>query len=541
MRKIFNIILCGLVISSTSCNKFLDVNETNPNNPTSTSVDLVLPQALAATAATTVNFNNYGAWVGGFQANAGGYGGFGSDLTYNYTTNDKTDLWSNSYENINDYQYIINNSTTDGNDKNFNAIARTMRVFAYQRLVDVYGDVPYTQAVKGLGNLTPSYDKAEDIYTDLFKQLDTALTSFSIAATDNTISVGSGVNGKIDVTSLDKGGKDMSNWIAFANTIKLRLLLRIQNVPALASVYNAEKATLNAYPFTTIDVSINPGYAAQAGKQNPAWNSYAFSATNTASQLAEVPTKYAVGFYTTKTADGLRRILVYRSGTTGNQLGYTGSDAPTSPSGSPWLALVDDGTSASTATNSSHNGYGILKGPTAAMPIMLASESYFLQAEGNLIGIVSSGSLATNFNKGITASFDYLLRNASGAIYPGEVVQDDVDGYLADNTGNYLVNIGVATTDAQRLEAIITQKWIAMNYITSYEGWADFRRTTYPKSDPVPAGHAATSIASLQSISPRADKLPVRVLYPASEYAVNGTNAPSGIDAFTSRIFWDLN
>lgn len=542
MKKIYNIILCGLVLAATSsCNKFLDVNN-NPNTATASTVDIVLPQALAATASATVGFNSYGAWAGGFQANAGGFGGFGSVLTYNYTTSDNTGLWSSTFDNLNDYQYVIKNTTKDGIDKNFNAIARTMKVFAYQRLVDVYGDVPYSDALRGISSLAPKYDKAEDIYTDLLANIDTAIATFQLV-TPNQVGTVSGTNGTIDILFADASAQRTA-WQKFAQTIKLRLLVRISAVPSMATVYNARKATLPATPssYLTTNALVNPGYAPNGGQQNPAWNSYAFDATNAATAISTLPTRYAVAFYNNvKLVDGLRLATTYRSGTTGNQLGYTGADAPVAPSGGPWLSLISDGTGASTATNNTHNGYGILKGPTAGMPIMLASESYFLQAEAFLKGIIPGGNLAaatTAFNAGITSAFDYQLRNASGALYPGEVVADDVADYKADNADSYLVNFGVATTDAQRLEAIITQKWISMNYITSYEGWADFRRTTYPVS----VGSApATSIASTQSVSTRADKLPVRVLYPQSEYAVNINNAPSGIDPFNSRIFWDLN
>lgn len=562
MKKIYYTILCGLLISASSCKKYLDINDKNPNNLTTAGVDLILPQALAQTAATSVTFNSYGAWVGGFQANAGGFGGFGSVLTYNYTTSDNTGLWSQSYDNINDYQTVINQTTADGPYKNFNAAARIMKAFAYQRLVDVYGDLPYSQAVKGLKNLTPKYDKAEDIYKDLLLQIDTAVKSFQIADDPlKTIPLASGVNGTIDIVN----GGDAGKWIALANTVKLRLLIRIQNVSSLAAVYTAEKASLSGATFVTTDVVAQPGYVKQDGKQNPAYNAYGKTSTDASSQTSTLPTTYAKGFYDgTKLYDPYRQPLMYQNTGSFNQLGYTGSDAPTAPTGGNWLPAN---------VTSSVGSLGILKGPTAPSVIMLAAESYFLQAEGRLIGLVSSGSANDYFYQGMTASFTFLYKAANGNTYSGKLdavtkdalpitaaqIKAQVDDYVATNGSDatladfpklYLTDLSLATTDAQRLEAIITQKWIALNYINSNESWAEYRRTGYPTVTPqfyvnggnqVPIDTKYTTFASLQSTSSRPDKLPVRVLYPASEYSLNSGNAPSGINPFTSRIFWDAN
>jgi len=532
-KAIYSFFLCGVVLLGSSCKKYLDVNEVNPNSPTAATVDLILPQALAATAAATFTFDQYGAWVGGVQANAGGIGGFGAVLTYNYTTSDDNGLWSQSYNNINDYQYIINNTTADGDYKYFNGAARIMKAFAYQRLVDLYGDVPYTEAVKGLSNLTPKYDKAEDIYTSLLTVLDSAIVSMKSPATSTTVALGTGTNGKVDVLF----GGDVTQWVKFANTIKLRMLLRIQKVSSLSAAFNAGKAKLENN-FLTTNAIVQPGYAAgQDGKQNPAWNALIYNASGTSSNNNFLPTKYAVGFYDgNKIVDDFRGELVYKDYNNSNRLGITTSDVPTAPPGGPWFTGDGSGTSAS--------GYGIFKGPAMGTPIMLAAESYFLQAEGNLIGLVS-GAAETNFDNGIQASMDYLDRDASLALRADDDLGEALTTYQTDNAGNYLVDYSSATSDEERLEAIITQKWIAMNRITSNEGWAEYRRTDYPRTTPSTkfpgVATPVNSFASAQSTSPRPDKLPVRVLYPSSEYSLNPANAPGNINAFTSRIFWDAN
>ncbi len=113
----------------------------------------------------------------------------------------------------------------------------------------------------------------------------------------------------------------------------------------------------------------------------------------------------------------------------------------------------------------------------------------------------------------------------------------DYNQYLADNAGSYLVNFPLATTPAQQTEAIITQKYIALNFINSQEAWNEYRRTKYPTisnltSDPT------KSFASTLSQSSRPDHLPTRILYPASEYSYNAANVPTGVSPYTSLIFW---
>ena len=97
MKNITAIILSGVMLIATSCNKYLDIN-TDPNNATSASAELILPQALNYTAGMISSFNNYGVQVGGYGANAGGYGGFGTSITYNFTTSEYSGLFSSSYD-----------------------------------------------------------------------------------------------------------------------------------------------------------------------------------------------------------------------------------------------------------------------------------------------------------------------------------------------------------------------------------------------------------------------------------------------------------
>jgi hypothetical protein len=92
----------------------------------------------------------------------------------------------------------------------------------------------------------------------------------------------------------------------------------------------------------------------------------------------------------------------------------------------------------------------------------------------------------------------------------------------------------LAGSDEDKIEAIITQKYIALNMVNSHEGWNEFRRTGYPS---VSGTSAVSTFASKASQSTRPDRLPTRILYPTSELQYNPANVKT-INPFSSLIFW---
>ncbi len=518
MKKTIAIILTGVVIFGSSCQKYLDINN-NPNQATSATPKLILPQAQAYTAGLLNSFNTYGAQVGGYSANAGGYGGFGTAITYNFSSSDYSGLFTASYDNLEDYQSIINQTQDDAINSYFNAAARIMRTLHFQLLVDTYNDVPYTDALKGSSKLTPTYTDAKVIYKDLADQIDTALA---------TIAKGAITPGVTPLSTSDiMFAGDMTKWKQFANTLKLRILLRGKGKVTFSN------ATFDAAGFLTTDATINPGYKADNGKQNPKWINWAWDAvTGSAGNKAWMPTTFIRTFYDgLKITDNGRGAAVFYQFpiTPTNQLGNEGVAVVSCPEGSFWYP------STNRTGKTAGNAKGVLKGPDAPMPVITASESYFIQAEAALAGI-TTGTVSTLFNKGISASFNYLYTLPSGIVSGNPTT--DVATYLADNPSNYLVNFSLATTPAQQLEAIITQKYVALNFVNSDQSWNDYRRTSYPKLFSGPGATAIQTFASKVSESTRPDKLPTRILYPPTEGSYNSANVPKGIVPFGSLIFW---
>jgi hypothetical protein len=519
MKKISLLVFAGMLMMFGSCKKYLDINK-NPNQATESTPDLILPQALTGTASNVNGFNSMGAQLVGYMANAGGYGGFGTSITYNFSASDFAGRWSATYDNLEDYQAILNYTDEDPAQGYYNAAARIMKAHGFQLLVDAYGDVPYTEALLGADNLNPKYDKAEDIYKDLVVQLDQAIAK--IHATENEVGVVE--LGQMDV--MFHGS--MTKWIQLANTLKLRIVNRAKDKIDFGTV------TFDPAGFLTTDAMINPGYTRDNNRQNPKWSTWGFSPTGSDGNKAWMPNTFVVAFYNgTKLSDPVRGgALYYQYPSTGtNRLGTEGVGIQSSPSGSFWYPSSNRvGSTAGAAT-------GVLKGPSASLPIITAAESYFLQAEAAVRGIIS-GDAKSLFESGIKASYAYLLMKEDMAAVPAATVNTAFSEYLAENEDSYLVNFDEATSMDQKIEAIITQKYIALNMVNSDEAWNEYRRTGYPKINSAAGATATQTFASSVSESTRADKLPARILYPSSEGSYNPTNVPKGISVFNSTIFW---
>jgi hypothetical protein len=162
-----------------------------------------------------------------------------------------------------------------------------------------------------------------------------------------------------------------------------------------------------------------------------------------------------------------------------------------------------------------------------------------LQAEADLRGILG-GTAATDFNNGIAASFSYLEQGPtvnSGDTVTAQAITDAAN-YQTANSTSYLANFSLAASTAQKTEAIITQKYIALNFIHGEEAWSEYRRTGYPVSSSTVLGNPYGAIASTQSQATRPDHLPTRLPYPASEAATNAANVPQGVSVYSSTIFW---
>lgn len=502
MKKKYIFLLTAAVLMLGACKKgYLDIND-NPNTPTSATPALVLTGALNNTAGYTTGgstFYSFAALWMNYWMTPGGVSGWYEERSYNFTTNwsGSVNLWGILYDNLQDYTYIETNAKAT-NKPFYVAIAKTMKAYDYQYLVDFYGNVPYSQASQSLKFITPKYDKGQDIYEDLAKQLDSAVTIFKSVKS---------------LTDVEKNPDiyahgDVEKWAKFANTIKLRILLRQSEMPGRSTYIQQEiaKITANGMGFLGRDESMsnNPGYLNTGSKQNPFWNVYGYTdnstKTPTSSHTYMLASNYGMNFLKDNNDPRLGRFY------------STVNDG----AGSTYVSLQwgADVPNTSTLATVSGIGPGVLKSAVQDQLIISDFESLFLQAEAANRGWIT-GNAKDYYEDAVKANFVYL-----------DLEEDEASTYLSDEA--------VANWDSStdKLALIIKQKWAAMNGSNAIEPWSDYRRLQLPADMPI-------SIAS--TVTTR--KIPVRMLYPQVEYNTNRDNvtAQGTINQFTSTLFWDVN
>lgn len=509
----------------TSCKKSdFDINK-NPNAPTDSTItyNLLLASSLQTTASLVeTQWGFLQNWLG-YWARSGTYAPNVTEETYDVTNNFQTGIWDNFYANTFNYD-IMQKKAAVANAGFYEAIARIMKAHNFQVLVDVYNNIPYTAALQGTQNPTPEYTKGEDVYKDLFRQLDTAITLLGQVDTDDP----EALNADILSNDLLFGG-DVDMWVKFANTLKLRMLVHVADVPGfdLAGEVAKIDATGLGYLGAGETAELNPGF--NSSKPNPFYLSYVADETQaaTANSVYYKANSYAAG-------DGLAD-----PSTTYGYYNWNGDPRVSRfyTAGNQGMRGVAYGlppvTSNAAATLSSISGPGIMKnhGYDAPAWIFTSVESLFLQAEAAERGIIA-GDAGALTDAAITESFVWLgLTSAQASSYiTGNEGYADVD-YYADGGG---------------MVTIISQKWFALNAISTLEVWTDYRRVDYGGEGHFVYGDISGYNPGPQiSVAPQNTKteIPIRLLYPQSEYNYNAANvqAEGTPDAFTSKIFWDVN
>ena len=167
----------------------MDIN-VDPSNPTtvSASPELVLPNALNTTASYYNNptfgdtrFAFAGIWLGHISY-SGNYAIATESISYAITNNFAAGIFGNIYDNIEDYDFVEKKKGVEQGNGFYRAIGMFMKAYNFQTLVDLYNNVPYTQALQGTSVSNPAYDNGRAIYDDIAKRMDTAISLFKLAA-----------------------------------------------------------------------------------------------------------------------------------------------------------------------------------------------------------------------------------------------------------------------------------------------------------------------------------------------------------------------
>lgn len=557
MKKIIQLLSLAivLVIGAISCKKeSFNINK-NPNDVTDSTIqyNFILPAAQNNTARVVTR--NWG-WLQnylGYWARSGTYAPNTAEETYELTTNFQTQIWTNIYDNLYDYEAMRISGRKEG-AQFYEGIARIMKAHNFAILVDIYNNVPYNEALKGAGNITPKYDKGIDIYKDLLRQIDTGIALIKEAQVDIDGKVGPNKSIATDDimfgTSLfiDDPVKQVADpvqmkvrWAKFANTVKLRILTKFMNggvapntsgTVGTAESYvagvdlGAEFATIAAEGSGFMDNGLNaevqPGYKSDRG--TPFYNSYVSDNTGTKTANADYykANSYAIDYYE-------------YNGDPRESRFYTAS-----PTGFRGVQYGLPSATENAAATLSGIGPGLARTVSSPAWVLTEAESLFLQAECIHRGFLPGGpaGAAATMNQGIQSSFTYLGAGSASGYITGNATYADVDYNAASRFGGA----------AGGLFTIISQKWFALNGFAPFEVWSDYRRVDYSSTVNHFVYGTSTGFDAGPpiSVSPANTKteIPVRLLYPQNEYLYNPTNVgaepPVGAYPF-SHIFWDLN
>ncbi|WP_266364885.1 SusD/RagB family nutrient-binding outer membrane lipoprotein [Tellurirhabdus rosea] len=528
MKKILS--LCAalsLAVVTSSCNDFLDIN-VDPNTPSQPVLDLLLP-------ATQVSM---GVQIGGSALNRistvvvqHATQNLASRFDFNGATFQTA--WNNLYaEALKDIDLVIKQGT-ERNQWGYVGIAKLEKAYIYSIMVDLWGDVPFTEASAGDANLNPKFDKGEDVYKAVFALIDEGITDLNKTPYISP--------GNADV--LYRG--DRTLWIRMANSLKLKLLNQIRLVPAErdrvirdinALIAGNNLISTNAQDFTfrfgttetpqnrhpvhiseyraTKDFWMDQGFMERLyNTDDPRLRYYVYRQTNNA------------GVNFTRTSNG------YGGRFTGDPTGAPADNAVRATFGIyPYGGLYDNNpitglpttnqflTNAGTNSPAAHRVVATTDGSGAGIfPMITNAMVNFILAEAALT-LGTQGNARTYLQNAITAHLNSVNSFVTSAGNSGTP--------LSAATITAFVNNRLAQFDAAdnagKLQLVMTEKYIAL-FGNGIESYNDYRRTGLP--------------ALMAPISPL-NPFPLRFTYSLRELTTN-SNAPAQ-NALTKPVFWDL-
>ena len=505
MKFKISMVLFGVVaLVITSCKKQLDLDiNTDPNNPNLEQLTpkLVFPAAVVSSASRIGGDLSI---VGSMWAQyytqgttAGQYKNIDAfDLSKTFGNTNRGVAWIELFAGaLNDYHFITTKAKASG-DWNYFLLGTVMKAYTYQVLVDLYDKVPYTQAFQGADNLQPQFDDGYTVYKGLLAEIDTALSKDFNASTITS-------PGLTDFVFPDTDANwHVDPWIQFANTLKLKMYLRMVYAKPAEAEAGIKKLYADGAEFLEEDAILDI-YEDASDKRNPLYT-YAFQETS---------------------SDNLRASFTYLSWLLTNSdprvNDYFGKDANTPPNNSTGYLAIHQGDydNPATALNGASKALVLATDP---VDFITLAESHFLQAEA-LERFFNGAGAKAHYDAGVTAAFARYGDNASTFIAAG-------GKYAYPSTGTF----------EQKLEAIIVQKWASFPRTHGIEGYFERNRTGYPKTSPVYS--TDPSYIPGQFVYPIAGVtnglFPKRLIFPDLETSKNA-NAPTD-EPLTKKVWWDV-
>lgn len=500
--------LCVVLLGAIGCKKnTFNINDNNPNNPTPAAVspNLLLAGAIKKTAdivrgGQTINSTTFGdpdyiQLYMGYWSVSGDYIPVTTTLTYQTTTDYGADNWNSGYLAIENLRQLEALAAQDPNGGYYVAMGKIMEAFNWERLVDQYNDVPYSQALQGGTVDFPKYDKAAAVYDSCLALLNSGISLIS----NDTANASVENPGSYDILF----GGNIDEWIQFANTLKLRLALNESQYSGGSAFITSALQGTSTYGFLSAgeDAAVQPGYTnSSEAQQSPFYYDMGLSTAGAPQQNQSYyrACSYIVNFMAANSDPRITQTFALN--VNGVVLGR------------PFGSNVSEGQD---NEHISGMGPGLLQTAGSSAVIFPACESFFLQSEAVIDGYLS-GNAGALYQNGMEESFRLLQVSSPYSA---------ADGYIAGQGSNPNVSFTAGTP----LTVLITQAWVAYTGFDPLEAWNNWRKLGIPASLPVSQfdGSVATHI-------------PYRLLYPTSEYSYNTANvtAEGTINNMTSTIFW---
>jgi len=465
-----------LALSLGSCKDQLSSINKNPNEAENPQPDYLLTGAIKNTAdtywGTTNNMNSSLLFIQHWAKIQ-----YTDPDRYIFTNNDLQELWNNGYtKGITNLNKVISIADAQGNT-NYRGVAKVLRSWIFSLLTDAYGDIPYSQAIQISTYINPAYDTQRNVYLGILNDLKSAQLDLN-------------VNGKAIGGDILYSGS-ISSWKKFANSLRLRIALRIADrEPEISKTVLAE-ITAEGIGYISTQTETARLVYSSSPNQNPISNlfdtrdDYRISKTIVDKLRSLNDPRLPVFASPTKDATALTYVGVANGLLTGDaaNLGLTKTSKP----GTYFLA------------------------PSAPAVIISYAEVLFDRAEAAARGFTTEDAAAL-YKQAVTES----LRQYA-------IAEGDISTYTQSAAVQY---------DASDFrKSIGNQKWIAL-FGQGLEAFAEWRRLDYPVLSPAVAGTLY-------------GQLPVRFIYPGTEQSLNGANykaavAHQGTDVLTTKLWFDV-
>ncbi len=515
------LIISSLFLCFGCTNNFEEIN-TNPNDPDRIDQPKLLLSGVIRQLDNLGDIKYYGSVLGDYLVDQ--YVSMFNDAFNNTLTGELF------YDGRNVQDMI--NLAKEYKQPHIQAMGMIIKSFMFQQMTDTYGDIPYSEALRGKtdGIFTPKYDTQEDIYNDLLKQLEAANDSLAQSSSEEIGAYDCLYNG------------DVLKWRKFANSLRLRLLMRISGKVDVSKDISNMLSQEDKYPLmssnddnaaiTYLDDESShwcPLYSRPLDK----YNQTEFMSVTIENHLKAMNDPRLKVLFSPTVAGVSNGKYIY-AGVPNcvrdeDEATYNGGNDYNSRKGYIFVPYVVN---------------DIYASKTAAQSVLLAySEVMFNLAEAREKGIITIGDAGTYYKNGVAANFNYwasripsnFMNMKSTMSFPPTEALEASD-VIPSSSYYEQSNVAYTGTQAEKLEKIGVQKWISL-FFCGIEGWSEWRRTGYPKEISV---NPPRNLHSASNIS----EWPRRVPYPQNDVVYNAKQykiaiARQGADNLLTRVWWN--